>query len=121
MDFLEHLDVHTPDDGPFRLTPTEAHLNRNGTVHGGVLSTLLDAAMGAAVREGLEEGQETATAALSVAYLAPGKPGEELTVRTEVLKRGSTLVMLTGEVQRPDGKAVAHGVGTFAVVESSQD
>lgn len=119
MDFLDHLDIHTPQDGPWRLTPVQEHANRNGTVHGGVLSTLLDAAMGQAVREGLEDGQETATAALSLAFLAPAKTGEELVVGIEVLQRGGSLVMLTGEVRRPDGKPVAHGVGTFAVIDDS--
>lgn len=117
MDFLDHLDVHRPEQGPWKLTPAEHHANRNGSVHGGVLSTLLDAAMGAAVREGLEEGQETATVALSVTFLAPGKIGEELVVSTEVMQRGGSLVMLNGSVHRPDGKAVAHGVGTFAVID----
>ena len=32
------------------------------------------------MREGLEEGLETATVALSVTFLAPGKIGEELVV-----------------------------------------
>lgn len=117
MDFLDHLGVHRPEQGPWKLTPTQQHANRNGSVHGGVLSTLLDAAMGEAVRDGLKEGQETATAALSVTFLAPGKIGEELVVSTEVLRRGGSLVMLIGYVRRPDGQAVAHGVGTFAVVD----
>lgn len=116
MDFLDHLDVHRPEQGPWKLTPAEQHANRNGSVHGGVLATLLDAAMGEAVREGLQDGQETATASLSVTFLAPGKIGEELVVQTQVLQRGGSLVMLTGHVRRPDGQAVAHGVGTFAVV-----
>lgn len=116
MNFLEHLDLHAPEDGPYRLTPGEQHANRNGTVHGGVLATLLDSAMGAAAREELGDDAEVATAALSVTYLAPGKIGEELTVRTQVLKPGKTLMMLTGEVLGPDGTAVAHAVGTFAVL-----
>lgn len=117
MDFLDHLDVHRPEQGPWKLTPVEQHANHNGSVHGGVLSTLLDAAMGQAVREGLEDGRETATASLSVTFLAPGKIGEELVVDTEVLQRGGSLVMLIGYVRRPDGVAVAHGVGTFAVID----
>lgn len=117
MDFLDHLDVHRPERGPWKLTPRDQHANRNGTVHGGVLSTLLDAAMGAAVRDGLQEGQTTATVSLSVTFLAPGTIDEELIVSTEVMQRGRSMVMVNGYVRRPDEEAVAHGVGTFAVVD----
>lgn len=118
-DFLDQIGIGDPDDGPVRLTPTDAHANRAGSVHGGVLATLLDSAMGAAVRDGLDDGQDTATAALSVTYLEPAKLGEELTVEVEVLQRGDSIVMLTGTVNNPSGDAVAHGVATFAVIDDA--
>ncbi|WP_425435647.1 hotdog domain-containing protein, partial [Micrococcus terreus] len=44
-----------------------------------MIATLLDAAMGEAVRDGLEESEKTATAQLAVTYLNPGRIGDALT------------------------------------------
>lgn len=115
--FAEHLGIDetsTPDE-ELRAVPGEEHTNAGGTVHGGYVATLLDASMGRAVRERLEEGQATVTAAMTITYLRPAKPGEEISTSVEVLQQGGSLVMVTGVATNPDGERVAHAVGTFAV------
>ena len=63
--FAERLGARTEvaDDGSARLafTAREEHLNRSGTLHGGVLATLVDTAMGAAVRSAVGDGDVPAT------------------------------------------------------------
>lgn len=116
--FAEHLGIDDSGPGVLAATPREEHTNSGGTVHGGYLATLLDASMGRAVRAELEDGQETVTAAMTITYLAPGAPGEEITTAVEVLKQGSSMAMVTGVATNPEGEQIAHAVGTFAIIET---
>jgi uncharacterized protein (TIGR00369 family) len=90
--FAERLGARAEvaDDGSARLrfTAGEEHLNPAGTVHGGVLATLVDTAMGTAVRSTVDD-DVPATSQLTVTYLRPGKPGE-LTVTAVCVPAGST-------------------------------
>ena len=122
--FLEHLGVTTTDpdtverpgdDAGLSVVPAEENANVNGTVHGGLIATLLDAVMGRAVRAGLEEGERSATVSMTVTYLAPAETGEELRASAEVRRRGGSLVMAEADVMAGD-TAVAHGVATYSVI-----
>jgi len=106
----------TADEGSarIRVTATEDHLNPAGTVHGGMLATLVDMAMGAAVRSSTGDSDVPATSQLTVTYLRPGKPGE-LTVSAQVSKQGEHLTMCEADVEQ-DGKALVHALATFAVL-----
>ena len=55
----------------FRLTPKEFHYNPIGSVHGGVISTLLDTAAGCSVHSTLEVGEMYTSLDLSVKFLRP--------------------------------------------------
>jgi len=92
----------------------EEHLNPAGTLHGGVLATLVDTAMGMAVRTATGEDDVPATSQLTVTYLRPGKPGP-LSVRAQVRSRGEHLTVCDADVEQ-DGKELAHAVATFAVL-----
>ena len=115
---MDTLGVHgrTADDGTARLEldATEEHLNEAGTVHGGVLATLVDTAMGQAVRSLTGEGDVPATSQLTVTYLRPGTPGR-LEVRASARTRGEHLTVCEADVEQ-DGEAVAHAVATFALL-----
>jgi len=85
--------------------------NSWGFAHGGVLMTLLDVAMGSAVRSTVTAGFGVVTANLNVTFLhsAAGK----LTAEGRVLRGGRTLVFCEGEVRDEAGHLLAKGVGTF--------
>jgi uncharacterized protein (TIGR00369 family) len=100
-------------DAVVRLVADERHLNPGGVVHGGVLATMLDAAMGRAVRAVTDEA--TATSQLTVTYLDPASPGT-LVATARVRKRGSALTVVEAEVEQ-DGEAVAHALATFALLK----
>ncbi|WP_127479816.1 PaaI family thioesterase [Nocardioides pantholopis] len=102
-------------DGEARLEVDvdERHLNPAGTVHGGMLATLVDTTMGAAVRSAAD-GEAAATSQLSVTYLRPGKPGR-LVVTAEVRKRGENLTVCEADVAQ-DGKSLVHALATFALL-----
>jgi uncharacterized protein (TIGR00369 family) len=104
------------DDGVARLTfsATDAHLNPAGTLHGGVLATLCDTAMGAAVRSMTGEDDVPATSQLTVTYLRPGSPGP-VEVTGRVRKQGEHLTVCEADVTQ-DGRDLVHAVATFAVL-----
>ncbi len=117
-DFATLLGVRYAESGDGRarveLTATEEHVNRAGTVHGGVLATLVDMAMGQALRSRTGEDEVPATTQLTVTYLRPGKPGP-LTANGEVRKQGDNLSVCEAEVEQ-DGRTLVHAVATFAVL-----
>ncbi len=116
--FAERLgaQTQTAEDGGARLSfeAKEEHLNQGGTLHGGVLATLVDTAMGQAVRSTTGEGEIPATSQLTVTYLRPGKPGP-IEVSATVRTRGEHLTVCEADVEQ-DGKALVHAVATFALL-----
>jgi len=112
---LVGADDPTAADGEARLEVEvdERHLNPAGSVHGGMLATLVDTAMGAAVRSAVD-GEVPATSHLSVTYLRPGQPGTLLVTAT-VRKRGESLTVCEADVTQ-DGKSLVHALATFALV-----
>jgi uncharacterized protein (TIGR00369 family) len=119
--FVETLGVHgrTADDGTARLEldATERHLNEAGTVHGGVLATLVDTAMGQAVRSLTGADDVPATSQLTVTYLRAGKPGR-LEVVGRVSKQGEHLTVCEADVEQ-ECRTLVHAVATFAVLHAS--
>ncbi|MDQ4038052.1 MAG: PaaI family thioesterase [Actinomycetota bacterium] len=113
---LVGVKAQTAEDGRARLEldVTEDHLNSSGTVHGGVLATVVDAAMGQAVRSRTGDNDVPATSQLTVTYLRPGEPGS-LVVTAEVRKQGEHLTVCEADVEQ-DGRALVHAVATFAVL-----
>jgi uncharacterized protein (TIGR00369 family) len=111
------IDSVTADDGHARaeLDAGDHHLNPSGTVHGGVLATLVDTAMGAAVRSTTGDGDVPATSQLTIAYLRPGKIGR-LVVTADVRKQGEHLLVCEADVEQ-DSRSLIHAVATFAVVQ----
>ena len=116
--FAERLGARAEvaDDGSARIgfTAGEEHLNQAGTLHGGVLATLVDTAMGAAVRSTVDDADVPATSQLTVTYLRPGKPGD-LTVTARVRTRGEHLTVCEADVEQED-RSLAHAVATFALL-----
>jgi len=110
MGFREHASLQV-EAGRVVVDAADEHLNPHGTVHGGLLATMLDVAMGEAVAEA--GGERPVTVALTVTYLEPGRPGR-LEATAKVRKRGTRLLIVEGEVTE-DGAVLADALGTFSV------
>lgn len=117
--FIHLIGAQDPeaDDGSARLEidVDERHLNQAGTVHGGMLATLVDTTMGAAVRSAVDE-EVPATSQLTITYLRPARPGN-LVVTAKVRKRGDSITVCEADVEQ-DGKSLVHALATFALVGS---
>jgi uncharacterized protein (TIGR00369 family) len=109
--------VESAEDGIARVRfhATREHLNPGGTVHGGVLATLLDTAMASAARSSTDDGEVPATSQITVAFLSAGREGE-LLVTGQVRKQGDHLLLADADIEQ-EGKPIAHAVATFAVLE----
>src|ERR687895_2949815 len=98
------------------LKAEERHFNPSGTVHGGVISTLIDASMAEALNTLTEEGEQPFTIQITVNYMKPGKPGT-LTSTAEVRKGGERITIVEAEVvQEDDGEVIALATGTYTPV-----
>ena len=94
----------------YALTPSEEHCNIFATVHGGIIATLLDTAMTAAVITTLPRGQSCSTAEIKVNYLRPVTADTgPLTCEARVVHTGRRLATSEGAVR--DGNGRLHAVG----------
>jgi acyl-CoA thioesterase len=117
--FLD-FDVRDGPDGAAIafLDVDDRHLNPNGIVHGGVVFTLADTAMGWATLAVLDDGQICASIEVSVRYLRP-IPGGRLVATASVLRAGRRIVHLECSVTVDgDDRPVAMLQGSFAVLEA---
>src|SRR6266849_2241494 len=93
------------------------HLNRSGVVHGGVLATMLDVALGYAGIFSAEPGRvrRAVTLSMTTSFLGQAKSGM-LSCLARRRGGGRTIFMATGEVLDEGGKLIALGEGTFRYI-----
>lgn len=107
----------TPEDGSSRVTLTiEArHLNRNGTLHGGIIAMMLDAAAGfAASRAKSPTGfTQVVTISLNTQFLAPAKEGQVVTAHGYMSGGGVSIVYAGADLKAPNGRVLASATGVF--------
>lgn len=123
--FLEslHIEPISSEQGrmTWRLVVAEQHLRTHGILHGGVIATLLDTAMGRAVQTLCRDNQDCVTVQLNVNFIRPSWSGETLMITGEVQHAGRQTAVARGEVRTPAGVLVATGSGTFMFVPRSAD
>ena len=96
-----------------RLTVRPELLNPHGTLHGGVMYSLADNGMGAAVYSKLDEQESCATIEIKIVYMAPVTAGA-LECESRVVNRSRRLAVLESDVFN-EGRLVARALGTFAI------
>ena len=95
----------------FELEAGPQHSSPPGTLHGGILCDVADAAMGCATVSLLDEGQSFATVELKINFLKPVWTGRLTAVGT-VLKAGRTLSLCDCRVTDEGGALVAYATCT---------
>ncbi len=105
----------------FRLqTRRDKHANPMGTVHGGILCDVADAAMGMACASLLDDGESFTTLELKINYLRPVLDGL-LEARARVVHSGKSMVYLECDVVAlPDEKLVARASSTCTILRGDQ-
>jgi uncharacterized protein (TIGR00369 family) len=101
----------------FGLEPAEWHYNPIGTVHGGVLATLLDSATGCAVHSTLPAGTGYTSLDLSVRFLRPVSVSSgTLRCTGEVLNAGRRTALAEARLTDAAGKLLAHATSTCLLI-----
>lgn len=110
------IDVVDASEGHVRLAieTTDAHQNLQSTIHGGVLATLADTAMGLAVRSAIEPGRPHITIEMHIHFLRPALPGRIEAAGT-VVRAGAQVAFAEADVTTPDGTLLARASGTYSV------
>jgi uncharacterized protein (TIGR00369 family) len=98
-------------ESEMRMVAEERHSNPMGTLHGGILCDLADAAMGTAWFSTLEPGETFTTLELKINFLRPFWTGK-LVARGRVVSRGRTVGMTECDVVDDDGRLIARASST---------
>jgi uncharacterized protein (TIGR00369 family) len=102
----------------FALDPHEMHYNPIGSVHGGVIATLLDSATGCAVQSVLPLGRGYTTVDLHTTFLRPVTVRSgRVTVEGTVVNLGSRTALAEARMTDEKGRLVAHATSTCLIVD----
>jgi uncharacterized protein (TIGR00369 family) len=93
------------------LEAGQQHANPMGTLHGGILCDIADAAMGLAYASTLAEGESFTTLELKINFLRPIW-NSKLTAKGRVAKGGRTVGLVECDVLDQEGKLVARASST---------
>jgi uncharacterized protein (TIGR00369 family) len=97
------------------LGPT--HMSRADRVHGGVLFSLLDTALGGAVVNALPQGKGCATLEIKINYFRPIQHGR-VVAEGRLVNLSRSTAYAEGEVRNEEGKMLAKASGTFFVTDT---
>src|SRR5260370_416830 len=108
-----------PGEAVVQFQATEAHANPMGTLHGGVLCDIADAAMGIAYSSNLAEDESFTTLELKINFLKPVWKARLLAVG-RVVKQGRTVGMAECDITDEKGNLVARATSTCMTLRGEQ-
>ncbi|WP_326494451.1 PaaI family thioesterase [Nocardioides pini] len=120
MDTLGFTDMR-PEPGRVvvEMPAADFHYNPLGTVHGGVISTLLDTAAACAVHTTLAVGELYTSVDLTVKFLRPVTVDSGLlTCEGTVIQRGRRTALAQAQLTDEAGRLVAHATSTCMIMRA---
>jgi len=101
----------------FRCHPDESFFNPIGLIHGGLLCTLMDTAMGVAVQSMLPAGAACPSIELKVSFLKPVRAdGSDLEIRGRALRTGRRIAFAEAHAYDSEGDLVGHATSSLAII-----
>jgi uncharacterized protein (TIGR00369 family) len=108
------LDKSEPGRTVWRMAADERFANPAGILQGGFLAAFCDSAMGASsVTWARGRPVRSANAELKISFLAPVRPGGQLTVTAGVVGGGERVAFVEAEVVDDEGRPVARASSTY--------
>jgi acyl-CoA thioesterase len=98
----------------FELAIRPDHMNPHGVVHGGVVYTLVDFAMGGALTSLLDLGERCATLEVKINYVAAAVSGD-LRAEARVVSRSRRVAVMEARVYGEADQLIALATGSFYV------
>jgi uncharacterized protein (TIGR00369 family) len=108
-----------PGEAVVAFQATEAHANPMGTLHGGVLCDIADAAMGIAYSSNLAEDESFTTLELKINFLKPVWRARLLAVG-RVVKQGRTVGLVECDITDEKANLVARATSTCITLKGEQ-
>ena len=108
-----------PGRAVVELEAEPRHANPMGTVHGGILCDVADAAMGMAYASALDEGETFATLELKINFLKPVWTGK-LVATGRVVKGGRTVGLVECDVVDAKDRLVARATSTCMTLRGDE-
>lgn len=103
----------------FAFEPQEFHYNTIGSVHGGVISSVLDSAMGCAIHSTLEAGTAYTTLELKVNFIkAVTVKAGRLQAYGKIIHAGKKTALVEAQLLDEKGNLYAHGVSTCLILSA---
>ncbi len=117
MDLVDMTSFHAE---PSRVVVTmrvqEFHYNPLGSVHGGIIATLLDTAAGCSVHTTLAVGESYTSLDLTTKFLRPVTLASGLlTCEGSVIQRGRRVALAQAELKDEAGRLVAHATSSCLI------
>ena len=111
----ELLEIDT-DEGWVRIAYrlNDAHFNRYGAIHGGVIACVMDDVVATAAGLVAQWGEIAPTLEMKVSYLNQAGAGAH-TAEARVVKRGKTILFLEGAMFNDAGKTIATASATIMI------
>ena len=110
------LSLNVIGDGvvTYTLTVEDDHLATPGFAHGGVLTTLLDATMGAgALTLVADEGLVVSTIEMQVNFIQAATLNERIIATSTVVRKGKKVIFMRAEIRNEQNKLIAVSNGSF--------
>lgn len=102
----------------FKFTPAEFHYNPIGSVHGGVISTLLDTVTGCAVHSMLPKNKAYTTLELKVNFIrAVTLKSGEMYAEGRLIHLGKSTALAEAYLKNADGTLYAYATSTCMILE----
>ena len=119
--FIAHVGpLHfRPEDGVYAFRAEQKHANLIGVVHGGMLMSFADRALGETAMRAAD-GANCVTIQLEMKFINVGRLGDWIDVRPQVVKRTGSLVFMRADV-REGARLVASADGVWKILRRRPD
>ncbi len=112
---FEQDDIERRIRGEFRLSAE--YQGGPGFIHGGIIATVLDEAMGKVNRF---RDIRAVTAELTIEYLKPVRVEEELRIEAYEVERNGRSLVHASEIRNRSGELLARGRGRFVEIDPAK-
>jgi uncharacterized protein (TIGR00369 family) len=115
------LDDVEPGRAVFSMVSDEVHENPMGTMHGGIVSTLVDTAMGCALSSQLPAADGFTTLELKINFVRAITPATgRIHAEGAVVHSGGRVATTEARVHDDDGTLYAHATSTCLILRGSR-